>query len=327
MEINPQLLQAYLEGRLSEEDSLKVQVWLAGHMDDAEVAFALEAAFDGCRSEAGKADESALSAIRHRLGLGGKRPSRAIFWLAAAVVALLVCIPFAVKTGYRLHKDPAPVAWQEITVPATETREVTLPDGTLLTLNAGTRMTWPDSFTGDSREIFLEGEVMARVKKDPEHPFIIHSGDVDVLVHGTTFNFKSYRGETMAEMVLLDGSVSMDVPSAGGKREVRLTPGDIAIYDRSEGNVSLSKLSPENFRSFSEGRYFSFFNVPLRDIVADLERSFGTRIIVGDEQVAGHRFLAFFTNGESLDDILSLLARNGNLRIATRDGVIYINRK
>lgn len=324
MEINQKVLQDYLDGRLSEEDNLQVQAWLADHMDCPDVESLLDSAFDACRTEADKTDAVLLSATRRRLGIAHRRPAPATAWLAAAAVALLLCIPFAVRSGYRLHKDPAPVAWQEIIVPAAETREVTLPDGTVLTLNAGSRLTWPDAFTGDSRELFLEGEVMARVAPDPERPFIIHSGDVDVRVHGTTFNFKSFHDATMVEMMLLEGSVSMDVPSVEGRREVRLTPGDIALYDRKEGNVSLSKLSPENFRPFSEGRSFSFFNVPLSDIAADLGRSFGARIVVADERVAGRRFLAFFTNGEDLDEILTLLARNGSLRIVHSGDAVYI---
>ena len=324
MEINPQLLQAYLEGRLSEKDSLQVQLWLAGHMGDAEATPVLEAAFDSCRSEAGKADVVALSATRHRLGLGGKRPSRAIFWLAAAVVALLVCIPFAVRTGYRLHKAPAPVAWQEITVPATQTREVALPDGTVLTLNAGSRVTWPEAFTGKERRIFLDGEVLAEVSKDPERPFVIQSGDVDVRVYGTTFDLEAYREATMLEVVLMEGSVSLDIPSEEGRREVRLTPGDIAQFDRSDGDISLGRVSPQGFKTFSDNRSFSFINIPLSDIAADLQRSFGTPIVVADANVASKRFLAFFTNGEDLDEILKLLARNGGLMVVRSNGTIYL---
>lgn len=327
MKIDHKVLQAYLDGGLSEEENLQVQAWLADHMDSPEVVSLLNAAFDNSRMEADKSDEAFLATVRQRLGITRKRPATATIWLAAAVAILLLCLPLAFRTGYRLHQDPQPVVWNEIQVPFAQTRDITLPDGTLLTLNAGSRLTWPDTFTGNSREIFLEGEVMARVVKDPEHPLVIHAGDVDVRVHGTTFNFKSYREETMVEMLLLEGSVSMDVPHAEGKREIRLAPGQIALYDRREGDISLSRISTENYKPFSEGRSFSFFNVPLSDIAANLERSFAKKIILADEKVAGRRFLAFFTNGESLDEILSLLAHNGSLRISHAGDAIYISGK
>ena len=68
-----------------------------------------------------------------------------------------------------------------------------------------------------------------------------------------------------------------------------------------------------------EGKY-----IPLKDIAADLERSFGTQIVVADAKVASQRFLAFFTNGEDLDEILSLLSRNGDLRVVRSDGTVYL---
>jgi len=91
----------------------------------------------------------------------------------------------------------------------TQTRNLTLPDGTLLTLNAGSRITWPDRFSGANREVFLDGEVVANVAKDSEHPFIIHSGEADIRVHGTTFDLKAYHDASILEIMLREGSVSL----------------------------------------------------------------------------------------------------------------------
>lgn len=319
MEINTRTLQAYLNGKLSDEDSMQVQAWLADHMDSPEVGAILESAFDTCRTEADPAGVDALKATRRRLGL--ERRSSPVWIAVAAALALLLCLPAVWQWGYRAHKEPAPVAWNEINVPTAEFRELTLPDGTRLQLGPESRVTWPETFTGAERRIFLEGEVVAEVAKDPEHPFIIQSGDVDVRVHGTTFNFKSYHNDTMVEMMLMEGSVSLDIPSGEGRRMLQLTPGDIAQYNRVDGDVVLGKISSESFLTFSEQRSFSFFNVPLSDIAADLERAFGTKIVVADQRIVSRRFLAFFTNHESLDEILSLLSANGGLRVTRSDGV------
>ena len=321
-------LQDYLDGKLTGEDLLQAQLYLADHLDDADVRTLLDGAFDSCRAEADADAHAALGTTRERLGLDAKRAARP--WLRtalAAAVLLVAAIPASLKIGYDLHQDPAPVAWNEINVPTAEFRELTLPDGTRLQLGPESRVTWPETFTGAERRIFLEGEVVAEVAKDPEHPFIIQSGDVDVRVHGTTFNFKSYHNDTMVEMMLMEGSVSLDIPSGEGRRMLQLTPGDIAQYNRVDGDVVLGKISSESFLTFSEQRSFSFFNVPLSDIAADLERAFGTKIVVADQRIVSRRFLAFFTNHESLDEILSLLSANGGLRVTRSDGVIYLYSK
>lgn len=324
--ITPQTIQDYLKGRLTGPEQARVQEYLATHMEDPEVQKLLDSWFDDCRQESDTSGREALRATRERLGIS-RKPVRLTGWLVAAAVVLLMALPFTFRAGYNAHPETAPVAWNEVTVPIAETREVTLPDGTVLTLNAGSRVTWPDSFQADKREIFLDGEVLAQVAKNPEKPFIIHSGDIKVSVYGTIFDFKSYRDASVVEVMLREGSVGLDVPAGEGRREVRLTPGDVIQYNREGGDVTLSRVSPEDFKTFADDRSFSFINIPLKDIAANLERSFGTPIVIADERIANQRFLAFFTNGESLDTILKLLARNGNLRISRSGSMVYLHRK
>ena len=103
-----------------------------------------------------------------------------------------------------------------------------------------------------------------------------------------------------------------------------MAPGDIAQFDHNTGAASLGKVSTDGFKTFNDNHSFSFINIPLKDIAADLERSFGTQIVVADASVASQRFLAFFTNGENLDEILKLLSRNGNLTVVRSDGTVYL---
>ena len=317
-------IQDYLSGKASPQDALEVQMYLAEHMDDPEIAAILESQFDSCRAE--DKNDGALISTRSRLGLEGRKHYK--LWTAlAAALLLLVSLPLAFRAGSRSHHEPEAVVWQEITVPVAQTRILRLPDGSTLALNAGSRVTWPDRFQGGSREIFLDGEVMANVAHDPETPFIIHCGEVNVRVHGTSFDLKAYRDATMMEVMLKEGSVSMDIPSVDGRREVKLTPGDIAQFDRSEGGVTLSRVSAEGYKNFADNGALSFINTPLSDIVADLERVYGAHLIVADPSIASQRFLAFFTNGESLEEILRLLSVNGGLRYVRRSETIYIYKK
>ena len=325
--MNQQKILDYLAGKLDAQDVLEVQLFLAEHMDNPEVARLLDSHFDTCRREADNGSEDALKDTRKRLGLNRRPVYRTFWWAMAAAVAVAIAIPAAFLAGMRHHKEAAPAVWQECFVPMTQTRNITLPDGTLLTLNAGSRVTWPDHFSGNTREIFLDGEVVARVAKDAEHPFIIHSGEADIRVHGTTFDLKAYRDATILEVMLKEGSVSLDIPSGNGKREVRLSPGDLAQFDRKAGDVTVGRVAADSYRDFTEGASFSFINIPLLDIAADLERTFGTRLVVADDAIVNQRFMAFFSNGESLDEILRLLCRNGRLKTVKQGDTIYIYKR
>lgn len=326
MNENLKKIQDYLSGKLGEEESLEVQLYLADHMEDPEVSALLESSFDSFRAEADSRTMRALWGTRKHLGIGRSQRNRGIIQYAVAVaITLLLAIPASLQLGWRFKPAPVTVSWQECCVPLAQTRSICLSDGTKLTLNAGSRVTYPDRFTGDTREIFVDGEVLAEVAKDKEHPFIIHTGDANVRVYGTVFDLKAYRDASVLEVMLREGSVGLEIPSQGGCQEVRLTPGDLAQYDRAAGEVTLGTVA--NYRSFTDDGAFSFINLPLQDIASDLERSFGKRIVITDEAIASERFLAFFTNGESLDEILALLERNGNFRTTNSGDTYYINNK
>ena len=325
MNINNSTLKAYLNSELSEQENDEVQLYLIEHLDDPDIQEFLDNWFDDCRTAADMLATDALEVTRSRLGMGRSRAHKVTRW-AVGVVAMLIVALTSMRIGFKLHHDPEPVVWNEMQVPDAETRELTLPDGTHLILDAGSRITWPSEFRGEERTVFLEGQVTADVVPDPQHPFVIHSGEVDVQVYGTTFNFKSYRSDNIVELMLLDGRVSMNIPSEEGEREICLTPGDIAQYDINAGEISVAKLSPENFQLLSSGcKSFCFINLPLCDIASELERSFGVKIFITNPELVSRRFLAIFPNGEGIDEILRLLAVNDNFKITRENGIIYIN--
>ena len=325
-QVNSSMINAFLRDELSVQDNLIVQNYLTEHLDDGEIQSLLKDWFNNCRVESDKSTNEALKSVNSRLGNKVFRLKNVMTpLLFAATLFLAVIVSF--KVGYASHKDPAPIVWNELCVPTSETRELDLPDGTHLTLSAESRVTWPSEFRGSERSIFFEGEVNAVVAKNPDIPFIIHTGGVDVCVHGTTFNFKSYRNDKMAKMMLLEGSVSLNVSSEDGIRTIRMAPGDIVQYNRKEGEVLLEKMSVDDMEAFSSTYALSFFNEPLSDIVSHLERSFGARIIIADSGLATSRYLAVFKNHETLDQILDLLSVSGGLRVVRKEGCVYLYKK
>ena len=325
MNISHSILKAYLRSELSEEENKEVQQYLADHIEDPDIQELLDNWFDDCRVMVSELSSDALMTTRSRLGIGSSNAFKVFKW-AGISIAILALVVVSLKTGFELYRYSDHVEWNEMYVPYGETRNMTLPDGTQLTLDAGSRITWPSEFRGSERSVFLEGQVTAVVAKDSLCPFVIHSRNVDVQVLGTTFNFKSYREDAVVELMLLEGRVSMNISSVQGNREICLTPGDIAQYNTESSEVSVAKLSPENFELLSNGgKSFCFINLPLGDIVAELERSFGVKIVIVDDDMTTRRFLAMFTNEESLEEMLHLLAVNGDFKVKQLNGTIYIN--
>lgn len=287
----------------------------------------LEDIFDSIDSE----DESgearrAYAGVASRLGFRMRRNSfRKVMRNAAAVMvaAAAAAVLFIGGAAYQSAESRKTV-WSEITVPEGEYRDLELSDGTRLHLKPGSRVTYPSSFSAGSRQIFLDGEVLAEVSKNPHKPFVITSGDVSVRVLGTVFDFRSYSSSGSTEIALAEGSVEMIVASDSSSVRYSMTPGDVLQYDGHTGSVTRRHFSPDFISQMSTAGSLHFMDQRLDDIVSDLERIFGRKIVVADDSLSARRFDAWFTSGENLDMMLASLNADGAMRISERNGVLYI---
>lgn len=315
-------LTDYYEGKLSPEEESLVQRWLVAHSEDEHISDILEKMF--C-SETAAEIHPENSGIRRR-----SRRSFGIAGMAAACLAGLILISAVFSSAYFIGKNSAQeqfaeAEWLEYKVPSGQTHKMVLPDSSEIWLNAGSRITYPSRFDGDERKIFVDGEVYADITHDPEHPFVICAGDTRLKVHGTTFNYKAYGGSECVEVLLLNGSVSLDVNVGDQMRSIQMAPGYMVQYNRKSGSVDMQAFDIENYRSFRQGHSFHFFNLTMSDISMDLSRHFGTKIVVTDEKLADTHFFAYFTNNETLEQILDAMNADGKMNIRKNDGVIYLS--
>lgn len=321
------ILKNYFYGRLDPQEDAQVQDWLAEHADDPQVVRALDSIMSELEKDEPEISAEAFAAVSAKLGIERRKSTRKMIRKAAgwmARVAVTVMLPLSGALAYRLLAPQPQTEWVEMKVPYGQTSELTLADGTHLHLNAGSRITYPVEFIGKERRVFVEGEIFAEVAKDPERPFFINSGDVDVKVLGTTFNFKAYDNTECVELLLLEGAVQLDIED---KSLLTLRPGEMVQYDRKSGEIDLKGFNPLSYKSFHDNGSIHFFNLRLSDITSDLERLFGTKVVLLDEALADTRYFAWFTNNETLDQILKGINVDGKMKFSRKNGVIYISEK
>ena len=237
---------------------------------------------------------------------------------AAAAVALL-CL--SVWTAY-LYMQP--VAMQTVSTLA-ETRTVSLPDGTSVTLNHYSTLTYPERFNTDNREVELNGEAYFEVSKDKKHPFIVQTDAVDVRVLGTHFNVDAYRDSRDVRTTLLTGSVA--VSNKSNSEHMILKPNEIAIYNKVEKKLTRKLLVDATDEISWRHGEFIFDDVPLSDIARKLSNSFGTTIQITDSALQNYRISARFPNGEDLETILSVLQDAGYFNYSHDNNQITITAK
>lgn len=238
--------------------------------------------------------------------IAAHRRSRFLRMASAAAAVVVLCV-----LGWNTYLYIAPAKTMIVSTLA-ETKVVRLPDGTEVTLNRYTSLTYPDRFKTANREVLLEGEAYFAVTKDKKHPFIVQTGGVDVQVLGTEFNVEAYPRDEQVQTTLYEGSVAVDAPNAN---RLLLVPGERAVYDRTDGQLRKSTASqPTDEIAWKDGALI-FNHLSLKEIGRQLSNAFNVTISIEDKPLANRLLTARFVHGETLDTILSLLQEVGEFKI------------
>ena len=280
-------------------------------------------------SPAGQDTPSADDAFRRfsrMTGLGDRTRVRNRVLVALSAILLLL-VPTAFFAGTRHHpakpaRDPE---FREYFADARQKRTVELPDGSRVLLNSGSRLICPDSFTGGERKVFLYGEAYFDIAHDESHPFRVHSGDLDVKVYGTRFSMNTYDDLRFVSVSLEEGSVDVGLSSQDGER-ILMSPGEVVLYDKESGTLKQEEQPAGSLLSWKDGSFY-FHKQPLREIAAQYERAFGVKIVISGQSLSEKEFNVAFVNGESLETMLSAIARIGNFRVRNESGYILLSVK
>jgi len=247
-----------------------------------------------------------------------------IIKVAVAATVALFCISVAYQYLYKNNS----LKNIEINLANGQQRHITLEDGTKITLNASTRIIYPNSFKDSSkREVILIGEAFFDVAKNTKKPFIIHTPRMEISVLGTAFNVRDYENEKNAETTLIRGKVSIWKTGHTDKKFI-LNPNEKFVLSNAVINNNAQSTNPKVVSlqnttvtvqplvvSDQDGtaletewmlKRMTIRDERLADIVIKLERMYGVEIQILSSNIATKRFSATFEN-EDLDNILKAL--------------------
>ena len=245
--------------------------------------------------------------------------SRTTFFLQALTrVAAVLFIPalIAFMWLYNQPKTPLvslPFAMQEISTPSGVRSKIVLPDGSTVWLNAQSTLKFRVPFDGFSREVFLIGEAFFDVKKNPDAPFFVQSGNAQVKVYGTRFNCKAFAEENKIEVVLEEGKVSLNTGGAEKMVERILKPGDRAVIDKTENQTNITHEKIEKYIAWHDGRLV-FDETPMQEVAIQLARWYGVDAVIDDPRILKYKITTTFDN-ESLHQVLELIGMSSPIDI------------
>lgn len=213
----------------------------------------------------------------------------------------------------------------KIIVPTGGEYNLILSDGTRVYLNAESVITFPKHFTGERREVTLEGEAYFHVTASKEHPFIVKTKDMDVMVTGTEFNVKAYPDEMNVQTTLLQGVVTV-FSGFEKKEKMEIKPNQQAEWCRRSVKMRVREVDPDLFMAWKNGR-FIFRQDRLGDIMRTLARWYGVEVVYLDESVKSMLFAGKLDRSEEITPILDVLRTTDKLSVDVKGKKIVIGLK
>jgi len=214
-------------------------------------------------------------------------------------------------------------AMNQLIIPYGKTSEVLLCDGTKVFLNAGSRLVYPESFSGKAREVFLVGEAFFDVKHDRDHPFIVQLNDLRIKVLGTRFNVSAYPSDNLIETVLAEGKVRMEKNNTGlFDKATDLVPNQMASFDRTTLETNVKIVDTNNYILWTKG-LLQFKSTDLYSITKRLERFYNIRFQFSDPSLEKLSISGKMELKEDKDEICERISKVASVTIVKKNDGLY----
>lgn len=324
-DIDESLLLQYLLGNTENEDRRMVENWLDADSGNRKNLDRLEALW----LETGRLNPPPLAVDvdkawerfsertkdQEKLREGIARQSVSIRFLRYALgAAALILLIFGIYTTIRLFT----VKVKEIEMAAgTSVMSDTLPDGSLITLNKQSKLSYPEDFTKEERCLTLTGEAYFKVSKDPLKPFIVAAGRAKVKVLGTVFNVSAYP-EKEIRVTVNEGRVLFFVADTLLK-----DTSSIVLEAGMTGTLKPGAISPEIVADSIPDKLFwvnhtlDFNGTSLAEVFRMLEKYFDVQVSVSQPDILNCRLSASFVN-DPADRIMTVIAESFGLKLSMK---------
>lgn len=320
----PEAWSLYLEGALSPQETAQLEAWRAADPDNerAFVAYqslwqaatpAAEPSFDVAAGWARVAESLELSNAPQQAPVVAMPARRRWLALSGALAAVLVL-------GLLLNRFAfTPAALTVVETVAGQQKQVTLPDGSQVWLNAGTRLTYPPAFDATTRTVSLQGQAYFEVVHRDVLPFRVQTDEAVVTVLGTRFDVHSRHRRT--RVVVRDGRVAL----RGRDQKARVILGQDQMSTVQSGGrpAAVQAVDANEAIAWREG-FISFERARLADALVELSLTFDRQIIL-DDPALGERTMSGTFPTESLEAVLTEIGLALNLEYTVKAGVYHIH--
>lgn len=316
------MLVRWYNGELSADEIDTLAAWLREAKENRlhaqevyDICFAADTAGAPSRFDA----EAALKKTQSRIAAA--RSKKAMVFARNIAAALL--IPVVLAAGLLLHRLSGQGESRQATVQLRTVTGmlsfITLPDGSTVQLNANSTLSYPGSFGKGMREVELDGEAFFDVAHDNQHPFIVHTHEMDIQVTGTRFNVDAYNLPGRKTRTWLEeGGINLLWRDAAGKsKTAAVRPGQCATLAPDTKAIEIAAADISGALAWKDGG-FAFRDTPLEEALRQIGNRFCVNFTIKSKALAIKRYTGNLGD-ESLQTILRDFELADGLHFKTLD--------
>jgi ferric-dicitrate binding protein FerR (iron transport regulator) len=204
-------------------------------------------------------------------------------------------------------------------------KESPMPDGSTVTLNQKSAIAYHKDYGKTNRKLSLKGEAFFSVAPDKSKPFIVDVNEITVTVTGTSFYIDATENEDKIKVIVESGTVIVK-SNLEPEQTLSLKKGDKAVFSKTGHTLSLEMITEEeNYHSWLSKK-MTFKEVPLKDIVRDLNHAYHRNIVIKDKEIENCRISASFDR-QTLEQILNVIENTIDINITEKENSIEMSGK
>lgn len=238
-------------------------------------------------------------------------------------VAAAILVLFTIASAIYLLNPVNKIEYQEIVVYSQIGEDVNLPDGSIVSLSAESKISYSSPFKPDNRSVSFSGEAFFKIEGNPKWPFVIETDDLTIKVTGTAFNVRSWPNQPWCYVDVSHGSVNVSFKT-DSINTIQLIEGMRAAYNRKSKLLEKTIADP-NFLSWKTRR-IEFQNTSLSQVFETLENVYKVKIVVSDASILEERMGATFSHN-SLDYVTNVVCVTFDLVVFKDNNILYFTRK
>lgn len=300
-----QIILRNLSGEASCEDILVFSEWLsasAAHKDSfLKIKKYWDAEVDCVKL---RNPEAIYNKLLDRIRKAERKTMVRKLWIrysSVAAVAILIGIVGYYAGG--LQKN-APVQYYSY-ITGNSASSFKLPDGTEISLNKNSTLSYSSSYGEKVREVSLEGEGFFSVTRNKAKAFVVDLSGSKISVLGTVFNVKNYKKEHVTTATLLEGSIRFETHD----QQVLLKPHQQLVFDKSSNQIDTKLVSTDLVTAW-KNHLIKYKSISFIEFLEMLKKQYDVEIVLSNKALGNQKVTGAFDANLVVDQILNLMKKN-----------------